>query len=201
MPKDEVELKNVKKEEDIQFVMSLTKTISGAFVNSNDVPTQELPGNFGVRVIGTMPTNMRTVFVDQRSNMELGFACDNRPSLIPYILDKPDTNDYLTDEESDDAADFEVKVPELDSLLTQFEADDTTIHQLNEESKSQVKDLVARGFEPEPRHSIMNKKGNQAQLLDTNISKQREKQVTLLPGMISDLNEMIKKPQNKLYLR
>lgn len=68
MPKDEVELKNVKKEEDIQFVMSLTKTISGAFVNSNDVPTQELPGNFGVRVIGTMPTNMRTVFIDQRSN-------------------------------------------------------------------------------------------------------------------------------------
>jgi hypothetical protein len=121
MPKDEVELKNVKKEEDIQFVMSLTKTISGAFVNSNDVPTQELPGNFGVRVIGTMPTDMRTVFIDQRSNMDLGYSCDNRPSYIPYTLDKPDTNDYLTDEESDEAADFEVKVPELDSLLTQFE--------------------------------------------------------------------------------
>ena len=51
MPKDEIELKNVKKEEDINFVMSLTKTLSGAFVNSNEVPTQELPGNFGVRVV------------------------------------------------------------------------------------------------------------------------------------------------------
>ena len=50
--------------------------------------------------------------------MDLGYACDNRPSMIPMILDKPDTNDYLTDEESDEAADFEVKVPELDSLLT-----------------------------------------------------------------------------------
>jgi hypothetical protein len=107
--------------------MSLTKTISGAFVNSNAVPTQELPGNFGVRVIETMPTNMKAVFIDQRSNMDLGYACDNRPCFIPFTLDKPDTNDYLTDEESDEAADFEVKVPALDSLLTQFEAEDNTI--------------------------------------------------------------------------
>ena len=107
--------------------MSLTKTISGAFVNSNDVPTQELPGNFGIRVVGTMPTNMRTVFIDQRSNMDLGYACDIRPSFIPLTLEKPDTNDYLTDEESDEAADFEVKVPALDSLLSQFEAEDNTI--------------------------------------------------------------------------
>ena len=118
MPKDEIELKNVKKEEDIEFVKSLTKTISGAYVNSNDVPTQELPGNFGVRVIGTMPTDMRAVFIDQRSNMDLGYSCDNRPAIIPAILEKPDTNDYLTDEDSDEAADFEVKVPELDALIT-----------------------------------------------------------------------------------
>lgn len=127
LPKDEVELRNVKKEEDINFVASITKTISGAFINSNDVPTQELPGNFGVRVIETMPTNLRNVFIDQRSNMELGYICDTRPANIPMILDKPDTNDYLTDEESDEAADFEVKVPELDALLTQFEAEDDTI--------------------------------------------------------------------------
>jgi hypothetical protein len=49
--------------------------------------------------------------------MELGYACDNRPSFIPTILEKPDTNDYLTDEESDEAADFEVKVPDLDQLI------------------------------------------------------------------------------------
>jgi len=33
------------------------------------------------------------------------------------MLETPDQNDYLTDEESDDAAEFEVKVPELNSLL------------------------------------------------------------------------------------
>ena len=173
-PKDEVELRNVKKEDDVNFVASLTKTISGAFINTNDVPTQELPGNFGVRVIETMPTNMRTVFIDQRSNMDLGYACDNRPSMIPAILDKPDTNDYLTDEESDEAADFEVKVPELDALLTQFEAEDETILLMNQGKKAYVKDLVTRGFEPEPRHSIINKKGEQAKMLDSNISNQRE---------------------------
>jgi hypothetical protein len=61
--------------------------------------------------------------------------------------------------------------------------------------------LVSRGFEPEPRHEILNKKGTKAKMLDDNISQQREKQVTLLPGMISDLNEKIQNPQNKLYLR
>ena len=74
MPKDEIELKNVKSEEDKDFVSSLTKTLSGAFVNTNNVPTQEIPGNFGVRVIETMPTDMRKVFIDQRSNMELGYS-------------------------------------------------------------------------------------------------------------------------------
>jgi hypothetical protein len=64
MPKDEIELKNVKSESDKDFVATLTKTISGAFVSTNDVPTQELPGNFGVRVVETMPTNMRNVFID-----------------------------------------------------------------------------------------------------------------------------------------
>jgi len=45
------------------------------------------------------------------NNLQLGFNCDTRPAFVPFLLDKPDNNDYLTDEESDDAADFEVKVP------------------------------------------------------------------------------------------
>lgn len=64
-----------------------------------------------------MPTNLREVFIDQRSNIPLGYACDDRQTQIPAILVKPDVNDYLTDEESDEANDFEVKVPELDLLL------------------------------------------------------------------------------------
>ena len=138
------------------------------------MPTQELPGNYGIRVIETMPTNMRAVFIDQRSNMELGYVCDTRPSMIPMVLDKPDTNDYLTDEESDEAADFEVKVPELDSLLTQFEAEDETILLMNQGKKAYVKDQTTRGFLPELRHEITNKKGEKAVMLDSNISMQRD---------------------------
>ena len=124
MPKDEVELRNAKGEEDATFVKTLSKSISGAFVNTNDVPTYDLPGNFGVRVIETMPTDMRNVYIDQKNNLPLGYICDSRPAFVPGLLEKPDTNDYLTDEESDDAADFEVKVPELGQLLDQFENED-----------------------------------------------------------------------------
>jgi hypothetical protein len=43
------------------------------------------------------------------------------------MLEKPDSTDYLTDEESDEAADFEIKVPGLDTLLNQFEDEDEVI--------------------------------------------------------------------------
>jgi len=56
--------------------------------------------------------------------MELGGRCDERPVLVPDIMPKPDACDYLTDEESDEANDFEVKVPPLEDLLNQFENDD-----------------------------------------------------------------------------
>jgi hypothetical protein len=42
-------------------------------------------------------------------------------------MEKPDQNDYLTDEESDEAADFEIKVPDLDELITEFEKSDEAI--------------------------------------------------------------------------
>ena len=38
MPKDEIELKNFKNEEGLKFQATLTKSISGAFINNNDVP-------------------------------------------------------------------------------------------------------------------------------------------------------------------
>lgn len=170
-PKDEIELKNAKKDEDVSFVKTLSKSISGAFVNTTDVPTYDLPGNFGVRVIETMPTDLRNVFIDQRSNIELGYTCDSRRAVVPALLEKPDHNDYLTDEESDEAADFEVKVPELDQLLGQFENDDEVILGLNETQKMYAKDLVSKGFEPEERYDIKNNKGERAALLEDNISK------------------------------
>ena len=63
-PKDEIQLKNIKKEEDVNFVRTLTKTVSGAFVNSLDVPTYNVPGIFGVRIIEAMPTNIREAHID-----------------------------------------------------------------------------------------------------------------------------------------
>jgi len=57
-------LKNVKKESDISFVKSLSKTVGGAFIHELKVSGHELPGNFGIRVIETMPTNVRDVFVN-----------------------------------------------------------------------------------------------------------------------------------------
>jgi hypothetical protein len=86
MPKDEIELKNFKNDEGKKFLASMTKSISGAFINNNDVPVHDLPGNFGVRVINTMPTNLREVFIDQKSNIPLGYACDDRQTLVPAIL-------------------------------------------------------------------------------------------------------------------
>ena len=90
MPKDEIELKNVKKDEDISFVKTISKTISGAFVNTVSVPTYDLPGNFGVRVTEVMPTDLCNVYTDQRNNMFLGYSCDSRPSNVPQLMEQPD---------------------------------------------------------------------------------------------------------------
>ena len=64
-----------------------------------------------------MPTNIRDVFVEQRNNLYLEYRCDYRISVVPELLPNPDHNDYLTDEESDDNSNFEVKVPVLDELI------------------------------------------------------------------------------------
>jgi len=127
MPKDEIELRNAKKESDKTFISTLSKTLSGSYINNFNVPTYDLPGNFGVRIAETMPTNGRNVFMDQKNNMEMGYTCDYRHSIVPLLLEKPDDNDYLTDEESDEAGDFEVKVPDLDQLINQFELDDDVV--------------------------------------------------------------------------
>ena len=96
-------------------------------MNQTDVPSYDLPGNFGVRAIETMPTDQRVVFTSQAKNLDFGAIYDERPVVMPELLDRPDTNDYLTDEESDEATEFEVKVPPLDELVQQFEAEDEII--------------------------------------------------------------------------
>jgi hypothetical protein len=74
-------------------------------------------------------------------------------------MEKPDQNDYLTDEESDEGADFEIKVPDLGELIQEFEQSDETIQKLNEGIKQHEVELKSRGFETESRYDITNKKG------------------------------------------
>jgi hypothetical protein len=63
-PKDEIQLRNSKKDDDLTFMKTVTQTFSGAFINQVAVPSYDLPGNFGIRVCETMPMNRRTVFTD-----------------------------------------------------------------------------------------------------------------------------------------
>ena len=48
-------------------IMNMTRSVSGAFVNTLDVTTLYLPGNFGVRVIETMPTNLSDVWRERKT--------------------------------------------------------------------------------------------------------------------------------------
>ena len=90
-PKDEIELCNVRKTDaNDNTLKNTTKSMAGAFVNQTDVPAYDLPGNFGVRALGTMPTDQREVFITQHANLALGAKCDDRTVNVPEVLDKPD---------------------------------------------------------------------------------------------------------------
>jgi len=115
--KDEIMLRNATQEKDKSLVMSLSKSVAGTFINEVKVSGHDIPGNFGVRVLETMPTNIRDVFVQQHKNLQLEYVCDYRYQGVPTMMQAPDKNDYLTDDESDDGAEFEIKVPELSELI------------------------------------------------------------------------------------
>ena len=91
------------------------------------MPTSELPGNFGIRVLSTMPTDLRDVYKDESHNkMKYGYSCDFREIIIPEMLPKLDKNDYVSEEEhdSEDVNMFDIKVPPLETLCTEFEKED-----------------------------------------------------------------------------
>lgn len=199
MPKDEIQLRNVK--EDKSQTLMLSKSMAGSFINQTTVPTYDLPGNFGVRVVETMPTDMRTVYIEQHNNVDFGFKCDDRHALVPYNYEQPDQNDYLTDEDSDDVNDFEVKVPELDELLGQFENEDEIIQNEQQVLKEFKRDQKVKGFEVPVRYEIKSQKTEKASQLNNNITKQREQQATQIAGFISDLNESVVYKQNKMFLK
>lgn len=76
--KDEIVLKNQRNDQDVSLVKSLSKSVGGAFINELNISSQEQPGNFGVRIMETMPTNVRDVYIKQLNNIELEYKCDYR---------------------------------------------------------------------------------------------------------------------------
>ena len=208
---DEIELKKMSVAQKIAekppvvsatYMMGLSKTASGSYINNLDVPTALLPGNFGVRVIDRLiPTNFSDVHRDRRSTLVQEFACDNHVWEIPEILEEPNEVDYLTDEESDDGEDFEVPVPDLMELIHGFENSDDKIQKDEASAKIYAEDLRDRGLEMDPREEIKLVKLARYELLDSNITEHRRLVQAALPGMIEDLHEVVTKPQNKTFVR
>ncbi len=48
-------------------VVNMNRSLGGAYVKTLDVETQYMPGNFGVRVIETMPTNLSDIWRERKS--------------------------------------------------------------------------------------------------------------------------------------
>lgn len=77
----------------------------------------------------------------------------------------------MTDEESDDGNGFELKVPALADLLTEFEMGDEALQAKESEMKQHKADFKSRGLEPELREEIILIKGLRKDLLNSNISE------------------------------
>ena len=76
----------------------------------------------------------------------------------------------MTDEESDDAAGFELRVPALKDLLTEFEIGDDVLNQNEMSLKTYFVEIKGKGFKPELREDIILTKDNRKKLLNSNIS-------------------------------
>lgn len=150
------------------YALGLSKTVSGCYVNNLDVPTQMLPGNFGVRILdGMMPTSFSDVYRERRSTAVQNFVCDQHTWKVPEIMANPSKVDYLTDEESEgDNMAFDLKVPKLNDLITEFEKDDDVLHRNEEELNEKFADLKMRGFEKELRDEIVHVKTNKVNMFD-----------------------------------
>lgn len=118
------------------------------------------------------------------------------------MLEAPLKVDYPTDEESDEATGFSIKIPELADLITEFEKDDDALFKAAEAIKAAKADCKAKAIEFNARDlEIKDDKKERQGLLDGNITAQREEWTSRMPGWVEDVNEVVKDPKNKLYLR
>jgi hypothetical protein len=95
------------------YNFQLTKTVGGSLINTLDVPTQNLPGNFGIRVIEQMPTNLSDIYRPRNTvHLNTQVTLDEHLKL-PELMSVPLKVDYPTDEDSDDNVGFSIKVSPL----------------------------------------------------------------------------------------
>lgn len=153
-------------------LMNMTRSVSGAFINTVDVVTQYLPGNFGIRVIEAMPTNLSDIWRERKSTQTGTTGLQFMDSYkVPQMLNAPLQVDQLTDEESDDGNGFSIKIPELNDLLMEFEKDDDTLFKAAEMIKAAKADHKAKGLDFIPRElEIKDDKKEKIAHLDANIS-------------------------------
>lgn len=107
----------------------------------------------------------------------------------------------MTDEESDDGNGFELKVPALKDLLTEFELGDDVLATKEMELKQHQTDLKSSGVAAELRDDIILTKDVQKDLLNSNMTLQKDYLASKLPGSLSELNSVVRCNENKLYLR
>ena len=111
-PRDEIMLRNNIGTSTVA-VSQLTKSVGGAFINTIDVVTQYLPGNFGIRVIETLPSNLSEVW-RERKTVQVAIQTGLEEHFrVPMLMDAPLRVDYPTDEDSDDNIGFSIKIPDL----------------------------------------------------------------------------------------
>lgn len=110
-------------------------SVGGNIVNTPGMPIAMLPGNFGVRVMDSLVrcNDLSQIFKERKSMQANSFTSEQQYDdtfAVPNMLERPDFQDYLSEEESDSAPTQDMKIPELSELLMEFEKDDEAIGEL-----------------------------------------------------------------------
>lgn len=153
-------------------IMNMTRSVSGAFVNTLDVATQYLPGNFGIRVIESLPTNLSDVWRERKTTQVGTSGLQFMDAYkVPQVLPQPLKVDYPTDEDSDDGGGFSIKIPELGDLIGEFEKDDEALFKAAEVIKAAKAEHKAKGMEFNAREiDIKDEKKDKTAHFDANMS-------------------------------
>ncbi len=118
-------------------------------------------------------------------------------SKIANELSEADKVDYPSDDDSDEEIDFEIEIPVLGDLISQFEKDDIVIAKIEKEIHMKKDETKFKGFKLRETETVIDEKESKLKILNQNISKVREEWATTLPTFIQGLNASIKDPLNK----